>query len=184
MTSSPVDPSALAEARRSHFVALFTALAVGLHAVDVLLPSPLPWFRLGLANILTLVALFLYGDRAAWTVTLGRIGIGSLLLGRLFSPGFFLSFSGGVCAVMLMCGVRRFFPRLFGPIGISLLGAVGHVSGQLLIAWLLLVRHPDLWRLYPWLLLAALVSGLLNGFVADRVLEILRRHPAFAEEQG
>ena len=96
--SSAVDPRRLARERRRIFLALFTALAVALHTLEFLLPSPAPWFRLGFANILTLTALFLYGGRAAWGVALARIGVGSLIIGNLFAPGFLLSLSGGVAA--------------------------------------------------------------------------------------
>jgi len=180
MTSSAVDPQALERSRRQILLALFTALAVALHTVEALLPSPAPWFRLGFANILTLTALFLYGGRAAWTVALARIGIGALLLGQLFAPGFLLSLGGGVAATLLMVTARRLLPRTLGPVGVSLLGAAGHASGQLLIAWWLLVRHPGLWRLYPLFLLFSLGTGLLNGVAADLLLEMLGRHPACA----
>jgi len=180
MTSSVVDPQELERCRRQIFLALFIALAVALNTIEFLLPSPAPWFRLGFANILTLVALYLFGCRAAWVVALTRIFIGALLLGRLFSPGFFLSLGGGLVATALMTGGRTLAGDRLGPIGASLLGAAGHASGQLLIAWLLLVRHAGLWTLYPALLLFALGAGLLNGVAADVLLGMLRRHPAFA----
>ncbi|PNU21811.1 hypothetical protein C2E25_00860 [Geothermobacter hydrogeniphilus] len=180
MTSSVVDPRELARCRRQIFLSLFIALAVALNTLEFMLPSPAPWFRLGFANILTLVALYLFGGRAAWTVALARILVGALLLGRLFSPGFFLSFGGGILATAMMTGARRLAGERLGPIGASLLGAAGHATGQLLVAWLLLVRHAGLWTLYPPLLLFALGAGLLNGIVADVLLGTLRRHPAFA----
>jgi len=180
MTSSAVELQALEEHRQRIFLALFTALAVALHTLEALLPSPAPWFRLGFANILTLTALFLYGGRAAWSVALARIGLGSLLLGQLFAPGFFLGLAGGVAATTLMTAAHKLFPRQLGPIGISLLGATGHATGQLVMAWLLLVRHAGLWQLYPVFLLFALGTGLATGVAADLLLELLRRHPAFA----
>ena len=76
MTCSAADRADLERIRRRIFLALFAALAVALHTLEALLPSPAPWFRLGFANILTLAALFLYGGRAAWAVTLTRMGIG------------------------------------------------------------------------------------------------------------
>ncbi len=179
MTSSAVDAHELARVRKRIFLALFIALAVALHTLEFLLPSPAPWFRLGFANILTLTALFLYGGRAAWVVTLARIGIGALVVGNLFSPGFLLSFCGGVTATALMTGARTLFGRYIGPVGVSALGAVGHASGQLLIAWLLLVRHPGLWQLFPFFLVFALGTGLANGVAADLLLELLRSHAAF-----
>lgn len=183
MTSSAVDPVALAAARRRVFLALFAALAVAVHTLEALLPAPAPWFRLGFANILTLTALFLYGGSGAWSVTLARIGLGSLLLGNLFAPGFFLSLAGGSLATALMTLARRLGGVSIGPVGVSVVGAVGHAAGQMLIAWLLLVRHDGIWRIFPFFLLASLLTGIANGLVADRVLQLLRQQPAFAVER-
>lgn len=184
MTSSAVDPVQLEEVRKRVFLALFIALAVSLHAVEYLLPSPLPWFRFGLANILTLTALYLYGARAAWVVTLSRILISSLLLGTLFAPGFLLSLSGGVLATLLMTAAFRLFSPAIGPVGVSVLGAFGHAGGQLLIAWLLIVRHPSIWLMLPFFLLFSLISGIINGLATDMLLEFLLKHPAFAKIKG
>jgi len=180
MTSSAVDPAELERQRRRIFLALFTALAVALHTLEALLPSPAPWFRLGFANILTLTALFLYGGRAAWSVTLARIAVGSLFLGNLFSPGFLLSLAGGVAAVALMSAARAAAGERLGPIGISALGAAGHAAGQMLVAWGLLIRHEGIWSLFPFLLLFSLGTGVANGVAADQLLALLRSHPAFA----
>jgi heptaprenyl diphosphate synthase len=179
MIFSAAESMELERIRKRIFLALFAALAVALHTMEALLPSPAPWFRLGFANILALTALFLYGGRAAWAVTLARIGVGSLLLGNLFSPGFLLSLSGGVSAMALMTGARTLFGRLIGPVGVSALGAAGHAAGQMLAAWLVLVRHDGLWQLFPFFLFFALGAGIANGVAADLLLELLRGHPAF-----
>lgn len=180
MTSSAVDPIELARVRRRIFLALFTALAVALHTLEFLLPSPAPWFRLGLANTLALAALFLYGSRAAWHVNLTRILVGSLVVGNLFSPGFFLSLSGGVTATALMTGSKALFGRHIGPVGVSLLGAAGHTAGQILVAWLILIRHPGLWNLFPFFLLFSLGTGVATGVAAGMLVELLQAHPAFS----
>jgi heptaprenyl diphosphate synthase len=180
MTSSAVDPRELERLRRRIFLALFIALAVALHTLEALLPAPAPWFRLGLANILTVAALFLYGPRAAWTLTLARIAIGSLVLGSFLSPGFLLALAGGVAATALMTAARGLAGRRIGPVGVSALGAVGHAGGQMLIAWGILIRHPGVWALFPFFFLSALVTGVLTGIAADLLLEQLRGHPAFA----
>jgi len=181
---SAVEPEQLEQVRSRVFLALFIALAVALHTFEAFLPNPLPWLRLGLANILALTALFLYGVRAMWTLSLTRILVGSLVLGNLFSPGFLLSLSGGVSATLLMTlSYRGFSPRI-GPVGVSVLGALGHVFGQLLVAWLLIVRHPSIWLLLPFFLLFALISGMVNGIAADLLIGSLLRHPAFARLQG
>lgn len=179
MTSSVVDPERLATERRRIFLALFSALAIALHTLEFLLPSPVPWFRLGIANILALIALFLYDGKAAWSVNMIRIIVGSLFLGTFLSPRFFLSLSGGVFATTAMTLSRKLAGDKIGPVGVSVLGGAGHALGQLLCAWLMLVRQDGLWYLAPVLLLMAVAGGVVNGLVADSLLETLRKHPAF-----
>jgi heptaprenyl diphosphate synthase len=180
MTSSAVDSAELERVRRRVFLALFIALAVALHTFEALLPNPLPWFRLGLANILALTALFIYGVRELWIVSVARILVGSLILGNLFSPAFLLSLSGGLLATLLMATGYRLWPGKIGPVGVSVLGALGHAGGQLLIAWLLIIRHPSIWLMLPFFLLFSLISGIVNGLAADLLRESLLNHPAFA----
>ena len=180
MTSSSVDSAELEQVRRRVLLALFVALAVALHTVEVLLPNPVPWFRIGLANILALTALFSYGVKALWIVSIARILIGSLLLGSLFSPGFLLSLGGGLVATSLMSISYMLWQGKIGPVGVSVVGALGHITGQLLIAWLVVIRHPSIWMLLPFFLLFALISGIVNGLAADYLLESLYRHPVFA----
>lgn len=180
MTSSVVNPAELEVVRQRVFLALFIALAVALHTFEAFLPNPLPWFRLGLANILALTALFIYGIRALWIVSLARILVGSLLLGNLFSPAFLLSLSGGLLATLLMSVAYRLWWPKIGPVGVSLLGAIGHAGGQLLVAWLLIVRHPAIWMMLPFFLLFSLISGMVNGLAADYLIESLLKHPAFS----
>jgi len=179
MTSSAVDPIRLARERRRIFLALFTALAIALHTIEFLLPSPTPWFRLGLANIFAVLALFLYDGRAAWSVNLIRIVVSSLFLGTFISPRFFLALSGGVLATAVMTAARGIAGERIGPVGVSVLGGVGHALGQFGCAWLVLVRHDGLWYLLPPFLLMAIIAGMINGFVADYLLTTLRQHPAF-----
>ncbi len=180
MTCSAIDELRLAQARRRTYLALFAALAVVLHTLEALLPAPAPWFRLGLANVLAVAVLFLFDARAAWTVTLTRIGLGSLVLGTLFAPAFLLSLAGGVLATALMTGSRTLCGERLGPVGVSALGAAGHATGQMLVAWGLLVRHDGIWLIFPWFFLFSLAAGILTGLAAHLLLEKLRAHPVFA----
>jgi heptaprenyl diphosphate synthase len=158
---------------------MFIAIAVTLHVLETLLPSPVPWLRLGLANIMTLAALYLYGGRAAWTVSLARVGVGALLLGRLFSPGFWLAAAGAIVATSAMIIVYRVAGRRLSPIGVSAIGAAGHALGQILAARLLVIQHAAIWQIFPLFLLFTIFSGILTGWLAAGLLEQLRQHPAF-----
>ena len=179
MTCSAVDPVKLTHARRQVFLAMFIAIAVTLHVLETLLPSPVPWLRLGLANIMTLAALYLYGGRAAWTVSLARVGVGALLLGRLFTPGFWRAAAGAIVATTAMIIVYRVAGRRLSPIGVSAIGAAGHALGQILAARLLVIQHAAIWQIFPLFLLFTIFSGILTGWLAAGLLEQLRQHPAF-----
>ncbi|MDH3999075.1 MAG: Gx transporter family protein [Desulfuromonadales bacterium] len=181
MTCSAAKEQQLEQARRHVFLALLIAVAISIHTVESLLPTPLPWLRLGLANSVAVVALYLYGPRAAWSVNLARVGLGALLLGRLFSPGFWLALAGCLVATSLMVGLHRRFPDWLTPIGVSVAGAAGHAFGQLLAARLLLVSHDAIWQVLPALLMFSLGAGIVTGWVALRVLREIRRHPLFRQ---
>ena len=182
MTCSAVDIVELTRARRQVFLALFIAIAVTLHVLETLLPTPVPWLRLGLANIMTLAALYLYDGRAAWTVSLARVGIGALLLGRLFSPEFWLAAAGAIVATSAMIIVYRAAGRRLSPIGVSAIGAAGHALGQILAARLLIIQHAAIWQIMPLFLFFTIFSGVLTGWLAAGLLEQLRQHPAFQPE--
>ncbi|MDT8422047.1 MAG: Gx transporter family protein [Desulfuromonadales bacterium] len=179
MTCSAVDPLKLTQARRRVFLALFIAIAVSLHILETLLPSPVPWLRLGLANVMTLATLYLYGGRAAWTVSLIRVGVGALLLGRLFSPGFWLAAAGAIVATSAMIIMHRVAGRRLSPIGISAIGSAGHALGQIVAARLLVIQHEAVWQILPLFLLFTVFSGVLTGFFAALLLDELEKHPAF-----
>ena len=182
MICSAVDLVELTRARRQVFLALFISIAVTLHVLETLLPTPVPWLRLGLANIMTLAALYLYDGRAAWTVSLARVGIGALLLGRLFSPGFWLAAAGAIVATSAMIIVYRAAGRRLSPIGVSAIGAAGHALGQILAARLLIIQHAAIWQIMPLFLFFTIFSGVLTGWLAAGLLEQLRQHPAFQPE--
>ncbi len=75
--------------RRLATLALIVALGVALHRIEAFLPLPAPWIKLGLANVMTLVALVFFGFRDALMVTLLRVILGSFLGGTFLSPTFF-----------------------------------------------------------------------------------------------
>ncbi len=169
-------------------VATLAAGASALQVAESLVPHPLPGVRLGLANVLTLVVLADLGPAAAMQLTLMRTVASSMVLGTFLSPGFLLSFSGGVVSTLVMTGAWLLAGRriLIRPslLGISVLGAASHVLTQLLCAWLVLVRASAVLALWPWLLVASVVAGLLTGAVALAAMRQLPAARAIGSEQG
>src|SRR5512142_2499808 len=105
-------------------IAVLSAYALSLHAFESLLPTPIPWLKLGLANIITLVALVLYGFRTALMVTLIRVVLTSIFIGTFLGPAFILSTGGGLASIAAMGLSAKYLKRLFGTVGLSLIGAL------------------------------------------------------------
>jgi len=168
MTASTIK---LATTKEDHHIARMTALALGLSVLEAAIPSPLPGVKPGLANIVTLIVLARYGWRTAAWVSLLRVMAGSLLLGNFLAPGFFLSLSGALCSLCMLAASQQLPQRLFGPVTHSILAAVAHIAGQLLIVYLWLIPHAGLAYLIPIFATAALVFGTVNGLIAAHYLD-------------
>ena len=133
----------------------------------------LPWFRPGLGNIATILALLLFGSGDALKVTLLRVVLGTLVLGSLFTPVFVFALCGGLASVLVMALVLR-STRLFGPVGISVLGAVAHNIMQLIVAYLLFAKRSELFIFIPVFVFTGIVTGTLTGLVSAMIFEKAR----------
>jgi heptaprenyl diphosphate synthase len=157
---------AYARTRKLVFLAMLTSLAVVLHLLELALPNPTPWLRLGLANIITLSVLAVYGLGEGLLVGLLRIILGSFLGGNLLGPTFLLALSGGICSVLAMWLTIYLGGRYFSLIGVSLVGAYVHTLVQLEVAYWVLLKHAGIFSLLPVFMAVALVTGFLNGLGA------------------
>ena len=160
-------------------LALLVALATMMSAVESLIQSPLPFLRLGLANGITLLVLKWSGLRQGLFVTLARVLLAGLIIGRLFQPAFFLSLCGGLSAALIMAAVLKWGSRWFSLIGVSILGAVFHNLTQWMVASLLIHRFIGIFIL-PVLFMVSLISGILIGYFAWLVDHTMMKHPGWS----
>ncbi len=151
---------------RVAYFGLLLAAALVLHAVERFIPQPFPFARLGLANVVTVIALLTLGFRDALLLTILRVLLASLIVGTFLGPTFALSAAGGIAAVLAMGAARKVaFPPL-GVAGLSMLGAAAHNVAQLGVVGSLYLGWSAAWRLLPAALLLAAVAGLVTGLVA------------------
>jgi heptaprenyl diphosphate synthase len=156
-------------------IALLSAYAIGLHGIESLLPSPIPWLRLGLANIVTLITLLLYGLRPAIMVTMIRVILGSLLTGTFLGPSFLLSFGGGLTSTLAMGFIIYAVPGLFSAVGVSIVGALFHNIAQLSIAYVLLIQRIEaVLVITPVIILLGTVTGTINGLITYMLIKGLK----------
>ena len=150
-------------------MALMVSVASGLFALESLIPNPVPWFRLGLANIITILAITWWGVREALIILILRVVLGSLLTGRFLHPIFVLSLSGGVTATLVMGLCSRFGNKIFSMIGISICGALSKNVTQLIAVYLIYIRQISIFNLLPLFLSTSLFAGVLIGFIAHLI---------------
>jgi len=157
--------------RQDWLVAGFAALAISIHLLESALPSPIPGVKPGLANLVTLYVLIRHGWRLAVNVSLLRVLAGSLLLGSFLSPTFSLSLAGALASLTILGVVWHIPGKPVGPIGLSILAALAHMSAQIVTAYILFIPHSALFTLLPILLTVALISGTLGGILVNRIIE-------------
>ena len=157
--------------RRAVRVATYGALAIGLYTVENLLPSPIPWLRIGASNVAVVLALYELGVVPAAAVLLLKLVLGSLLFGRFLSPFFWFGLVGGTLGLAAMVAAFAAGRRWLSIVGVSIAGGVFHNVGQLAVARLLLLPADAAWYLLPILVLAGTIGGAVIGVVAGLVQE-------------
>ncbi len=166
-------------------IALLSAYAVGLHSIEALIPTPVPWLRLGLANIITLTTIYLYGLRAGMTVTLTRVFIRSLLAGTFLGPAFIMSLGGGIVSTLAMWVIIAMFRGLAGPVTVSIFGALAHNIMQLFLAYFLFVKQiKAILLVSPVILSFGIITGVFNGIVVNLIIRKIQQSREAAGSKG
>ena len=155
--------------------ALLVAAALALSYMERFIPLnlvvPLPGVKLGLANIVTMFALYTLNKRQAFAIVVLRCFLGSLFGGL---SGLAMSLTGGVFAFWTMALMRRV--PLFSVYGVSILGAAAHNLGQVLAASVMMGSVYTFFYL-PFLLLTALATGMITGTISAFTFLALRSVP-------
>ncbi len=161
------EQSRIASTRRLARVSLLAALALVLSYIETMIPLPvaLPGVKLGLSNVAVVVALLSLDVRAGVSVALVKVVASGFLFG---SPMMFAYSLGGTLLAFSGAAVLSRVPDV-GAVAVSMVAAVLHNAGQLVVAALMLGTASVLVNLPP-LALAACVTGAVTGAVASGVL--------------
>ena len=164
--------------RRTRLVAIsamFAALALIFSYIEVLVPIPLPipGIKLGLANLVIIIAIYRMGFRYSFTINMVRIVAAGLLFSGVF--GMLYSLAGGILSIVVMYLLYR--TNKFSMVGVSMAGGVCHNLGQLMTA-VVLLENTGILSYFPVLLFSGLITGILIGILAY-VIE--KRLPAFTD---
>ena len=163
----------MSKTKRLALCAVLVSLALALSYMERFLPLqliiPLPGVKLGLANIVTLIALYLFGPGTAFAILIPRCVMGAIFGGGI--TGLLFSLTGGLLAMSVM-SLSRKLPML-SIYGVSVLGAAAHSVGQILAA-MLLMNSVYVGAYLPWLLGVSVFTGFATGAAGAGVLRVLR----------
>lgn len=152
--------------------AVLVALAMALSYTERFIPLqmvvPLPGVKLGLANIVTLIALYLMGPKAAFAILIPRCVFGAVFGGGI--TGLAFSLTGGIFAMVTMTLAKKL--PIFSIYGVSILGAAAHNIGQILAA-MVLMNSRYIGAYLTYLLVVALFTGFATGAAGAGVLRAL-----------
>lgn len=152
---------------------LLTALALIIFTIEAQIPPPvpIPGIKLGLANIITVYAMFALSPKDTLLILMCRILLGSVFTGQLMS--LFYSLSGGILCYIAMLIMRRIVTDK--QIWVcSVIGAMAHNIGQI-IAAILIAQTPQLILYLPVLMFSGIIAGLFTGLCAQFVVGRLKK---------
>ena len=171
MTQSPRRSGRSSSAQFVARVALMASLALVFSYVEAIIPyNPgIPGVKLGIANVVTVIALYKFGWREAASVSVIRVILAGLLFNGAF--GMLYSMAGAVISLAGMILLKK--TNLFSVVGVSMAAGVLHNLGQLLIA-AALIEDLRIFFYFPVLLFSGIAAGILVGIISAMMLKVLK----------
>lgn len=149
---------------------VLTAGAIVIAILESFIPSiGIPGVKLGLANIVILVILYELGILEAIVVNLLRVLVVGLLRGTFLSMGFLMSLTGAILSLGIMILFYLLIEK-FSIVGVSVIGSIFHVAGQILIAMLFL-GTAYIFLYLPVIALSAIITGIFVGIMAHLIIK-------------
>ena len=156
---------------RVAYFGVFTALALIFSYIETLIPVNFGIYgvKLGLANLIIVVALYKIGIGEAFLLSVVRVVLSGFLFGNYFS--IIYSLAGGMLSLAVMSLLKR--SGGFSVMGVSIAGGVFHNIGQLIVAMLVVETFSVIYYV-PVLLTAGMLTGLVIGIAANGMLRRLK----------
>ncbi len=156
--------------KRLATTAVLVALALIFSFVESRIPAffPIPGIKLGLANTVTLFAIYRLGTKDAVYISLIRVSLASILFGTLTS--FLYAAAGGALSLLVMVLIKKLTPLT--AVTVSVLGGVAHNIAQVAVASIILSTNVVIYYLPPLLLsgtVAGIAVGLLGALLVKKV---------------
>lgn len=159
-------------AKKTALYGMLVALAFVFSYIEVLIPFSfgIPGIKLGLANIVVIIALYTMGAKDAFVISCVRIVLVGFTFGNMFS--ILYSLAGGLLSWMVMSLCKKV--KSFSVVGVSVAGGITHNIGQIAMAALVL-KTISIGYYLPILLIAGTITGFLIGILGAGLVSIQKK---------
>ncbi|WP_399388503.1 Gx transporter family protein [Thermoanaerobacterium sp. CMT5567-10] len=153
-------------AKKIVYISMLVSQALVLNIIEsfIPVPVPVPGIKIGLANIVSLVTILMFGFKESLVVVVLRTLLAQLLVGNITS--FLFSVSGGILSACIMYVIYKKFSRYFSLVGVSVFGSVAHNVGQLFVA-AIVINNFLIFSYLPVLMISGIMMGIFTGLVAN-----------------
>jgi heptaprenyl diphosphate synthase len=158
------------ELRKLTRLSMLLAFAVVLNLFESIIPilgNIIPGARLGLANVVILFAIYLYGFKEAIFLSIMRVIVVGILATGLFNVVFFFSLGGGILSVIIMYLTHKF--TKLSIVKVSIIGSLFHSIGQIIVA-IIFLNSFDIVFYLPYLLILSIPTGAIIGMISKQVI--------------
>lgn len=158
--------------KRIAYLGMLIGLAFIFSYIETLIPFTfaVPGIKLGLANIVVMVGLYLLGEKDAFFLSLVRIVLVGFTFGNLSTMLY--SLGGGLLSYLIMVIAKK--TRAFSMKGVSILGGVFHNAGQIMVAMVVLETKQLIYYLPP-LMVAGTITGYFVGLLGTMITERIKK---------
>ena len=155
------------------FLSILVSIGLALSVLESAIPLPIamPGARLGLSNMVVLVTIIIFGFKEGILVSMLKSIVLVLVTGSISS--FMYSFSGAILSCIVMYLSYRFFSNVFSLMGVSILGALSHVTAQITVASLMM-NNLKIYTYLPFLMLTSIFTGYFVGLASTYIVRNLR----------
>lgn len=148
--------------------AVLASLGLIFSYIEAIIPFSvgIPGVKLGIANLVVIIALYVLGTSYAFSINIIRILVAGLLFNGVF--GALYSLAGACISFIVMLMLKK--TKLFSIVGVSMAGGVAHNVGQLLMA-ATIISNIKIFLYFPVLLFSGMVTGVIIGIISYHILK-------------
>ncbi len=163
----------MSETKRFVYVTMLCAMAISLNLFEsIYIGNIFPFgIRIGLANIIALITIEMFGIKEMLIVNVMRVFIGNLIRGLIFGSTFWIALGGVVLSSIALIITHKLKSSL---IFSSVVCSVMHSLGQVLVV-IMFYNQPRMIAIMPYLLLGSIPMGVITGIVSKNALRLMKK---------